>query len=197
MVKSSQPQPHSVSMSELSDNQHPSIPGEPLDVQWQRVRARLRVSFGDAAFNSWLKPLALADEGAACKIVASRLGFVSTSSGQQLAVDHTLANTASVMFDAVLVPSGAASAQALATSGDAVHFVLEAYKHCKAICVIGDAVQLLRTLGINGPDSSSAAAGVVVGSNEATGRAQLAQDFIAAIAKHRHWGRANVDAVPA
>ncbi|QDO98004.1 chromosomal replication initiator protein DnaA [Ferrovibrio terrae] len=49
----------------MSDNQHPAVPGEPLDVQWQRVRTRLRVSFGDAAFNSWLKPLALADEGLA------------------------------------------------------------------------------------------------------------------------------------
>ena len=65
MVKSSQPQPHSVSMSEMSDSQHPAVQGEPLDVQWQRVRTRLRVSFGDAAFNSWLKPLALADEGLA------------------------------------------------------------------------------------------------------------------------------------
>jgi len=66
MVKSSQPQSHSVSMSELSDGQHAVAPqGEPLDVQWQRVRTRLRVSFGDAAFNSWLKPLALADEGLA------------------------------------------------------------------------------------------------------------------------------------
>jgi chromosomal replication initiator protein len=52
-------------MSEMSDNQQPGVPGEPLDVQWQRVRTRLRVSFGDAAFNSWLKPLALADEGLA------------------------------------------------------------------------------------------------------------------------------------
>ena len=65
MVKSSQPQPQSVSMSEMSDTQQPGVPGEPLDVQWQRVRTRLRVSFGDAAFNSWLKPLALADEGLA------------------------------------------------------------------------------------------------------------------------------------
>jgi chromosomal replication initiator protein len=65
MVKSSQPQPQSVSVPELSDNQNAVSSGEPLEVQWQRVRARLRVSFGDAAFNSWLKPLALADEGLA------------------------------------------------------------------------------------------------------------------------------------
>ena len=91
---------------------------------------------------------ALQDAGASSRIVAAHLGSVATSSGQQLAVDHTFANMPSVMFDAVLVPGGAASAQTLAGNGDAVHFVLEAYKHCKAICVIGEGVQLLRTLGI-------------------------------------------------
>ena len=30
-----------------------------LDVQWARVRAKLRTEFGDAAFKSWLKPLTL------------------------------------------------------------------------------------------------------------------------------------------
>ena len=36
---------------------------QPMDPasQWDRVRARLRTEFGDAAFNSWLRPLALAD----------------------------------------------------------------------------------------------------------------------------------------
>jgi chromosomal replication initiator protein len=29
------------------------------EARWERVRARLRAEFGDAAFNSWLKPLAL------------------------------------------------------------------------------------------------------------------------------------------
>lgn len=67
MAKSSHPQPQSVSMpAEKPADGVSTVPnGEPLDVQWQRVRARLRVSFGDAAFNSWLKPLALADEGLA------------------------------------------------------------------------------------------------------------------------------------
>jgi chromosomal replication initiator protein len=30
-----------------------------FEAQWERVRARLRAEYGDAAFNSWLKPLAL------------------------------------------------------------------------------------------------------------------------------------------
>jgi chromosomal replication initiator protein len=31
------------------------------DEQWERVRAKLRAEYGDATFNSWLKPLLLAD----------------------------------------------------------------------------------------------------------------------------------------
>jgi catalase len=141
---------------------------------------------------------ALQDAGAACRIVGAQLGFVATSSGQQLGVNHTFANMPSVMFDAVLVPGGASSAQALSVNGDAVHFVLEAYKHCKPICVIGEGAQLLRTLGIDVEQPGAPAIpGVVVGRNDPPGRAQLAQDFIAALARHRHWTRPKVEAVPA
>ncbi|MBC7603611.1 MAG: catalase [Ramlibacter sp.] len=140
---------------------------------------------------------ALHDAGATCKIIADQLGSIATSSGQQLAVDHTFANMPSIMFDAVLVPSGAASAQLLERNGNALHFVLEAYKHCKAICVIGEGANLLRSLGITADEPGPAVPGVVVGANDPSGRAQLSADFISAIAKHRHWSRPNVDAVPA
>jgi catalase len=140
---------------------------------------------------------ALHDGGATTHVIATHLGFVATSSGQQLPVDATFANAPSVLFDAVLVPGGASSAQALSRNGDAVHFVLEAYKHCKAICVIGEGAQLLRSLGMGTPESGPAVPGLVIGRNDPPGRAQLAQDFIAAIARHRHWTRPNIDAVPA
>jgi catalase len=140
---------------------------------------------------------ALHDGGATTHVVAAHLGFVATSSGQQLPVDATFANAPSVLFDAVLVPGGATSAQTLSRNGDAVHFVLEAYKHCKAICVIGEGAQLLRSLGVGTPESGPAVPGLVIGRNDPPGRAQLAQDFIAAIARHRHWMRPNIDAVPA
>jgi catalase len=139
---------------------------------------------------------ALLDAGATCRVVASHLGAVSSSSGQQVPVDHTFLNMPSVMFDAVLVPGGAAAAEALSRNGDAVHFVLEAFKHCKALCLIGESAQLLRLAGIS-PEAGAAPAGVVLGTNEPTTRLQTAQDFIAAIGKHRHWGRALVEQVPA
>jgi catalase len=46
-------------------------------------------------------------------------------------------------------------------------------------------------------EAGPAPAGVVLGTNEPTTRLQTAQDFIIAIGKHRHWGRALVDQVPA
>ncbi len=136
---------------------------------------------------------ALHDQGAITRIVASHLGVVATSSGQQLPVDHTIAGMPSVMFDAVMVPAGAASAQALAAQGDAVHFVLEAFRHGKALCLIGESAQLLQAAG----EQAATADGVVRGSNDPATRLQMAQDFIQAIARHRHWGRAGLEAVPA
>jgi catalase len=140
---------------------------------------------------------ALQDAGATSRIVAGRLGSVATASGQQLAVDHTFATMPSVMFDAVIVPGGAASVQALVCNGDAVHFVLEAYRHCKTIAVIGEGVQLLRTLGVGAGEGGPALPGIVFGKNEPPARAQLAQEFIAALARHRHWARPKLEAVPA
>ena len=140
---------------------------------------------------------ALQDAGATSRIVAARLGSVATASGQQLNVDHTFAAMPSVMFDAVIVPGGVTSVQALVCNGDAVHFVLEAYRHCKTIALIGEGVQLLRTLGIGAGEGGPAVPGVVLGKNEPPARAQLAQEFIAALARHRHWTRPKLEAVPA
>ena len=145
--------------------------------------------------------LDLQEAGAQCKIIAPHLGTVSTSSGKQLAVDHTFSNMPSVMFDAVLVPGGAASAAALSQLGDAVHFVLEAYKHCKAICALNEGSQLLSTLGFalagQGDQVMEPTAGVLLADARKAAEGQITQAFIAAVSKHRHWDRLNVDAVPA
>jgi catalase len=139
---------------------------------------------------------ALLDSGARVSVIAAHLGVVASSSGQQLPVDHTWTAMPSVMFDAVLVPGGASCAEALLRQGDALHFVHEAYRHGKPICVIGEGAELLRGIGIEGPGSPGSE-GIVIGRNDPTTRLQLAQDFIAAIARHRHWLRASIDSVPA
>lgn len=99
----------------------------------------------------------------------------------------------SIMFDAVLIPGGALSAKALCGMGEAVHFVLEAYKHCKAICALNEGVQLLGSLGISqgkNPELiTTPAAGVLVADARKVVEGQISQEFIAAIALHRHWER--------
>jgi catalase len=143
----------------------------------------------------------LLEAGAQCKLIAPHLGTVSTSSGRQLAVDHTFTNMPSVMFDAVLIPGGSQSVATLGAMGEAVHFVLEAYKHCKTICAVNDGAQLLSTLGFSlGKDPEAVSVptpGVLIADARKVTDGQVSQDFVAAIALHRHWDRLNVDAIPA
>jgi catalase len=73
---------------------------------------------------------------------------------------------------------------------------MEAYRHCKTIGVVGEGVQLLRTLGLTAEDAA-AVPGIVVGRNDPPSRPQFAQEFLAALGKHRHWTRGNLDKVAA
>jgi catalase len=79
--------------------------------------------------------------------------------------------------------------------------VLEAYKHCKTICALNEGVQLLNSLGLaagkNAKLVALPTAGVLVADARKVPDGQISQDFIAAIAQHRHWNRANIEAVAA
>jgi catalase len=171
------------------------------------IRTRkIAILVSDGIDSASLKPIrdALEQAGARCKVVGPRLGTVASASKRQIDVDMTFANGPSVVFDAVLIPGGAQGVAALAGMGDAVHFVLEAYKHCKAICTVGEGVQLVSKLGIAAdaqpgdlPPGVVVAATPVTNLGDNTAATQIALDFIAAIARHRHWDRADIESVPA
>ena len=141
----------------------------------------------------------LAEAGAQSKLLAASLGSVNTAQGGRLKVDQTLVTTPSVLFDAVYLPPLAKGPALLATNGDAVHFVLEAYKHCKAIAASGTGAALLSSLGIAPLTAQGMAqpqVGVVLcGPGEVA--AAFTEAFISAISRHRHWDRGNIAAVPA
>jgi catalase len=132
---------------------------------------------------------ALQEAGASSRLLADRVGTLATASGQQLAVDHTYLCESSVMFDGVIVPGGAASVDALAACADAMRFVQEAYRHGKAICVIGEALRLLAPMGLADVQAAAKVPGIIAGRNDPPTRADLAREFIAALATHRHWLR--------
>ena len=112
---------------------------------------------------------------------------VKTADGKTLPVDASMEGLPSVAFDAVFVPGGAASIKALSGDGVALHYVLEAYKHLKAIALHGEAKQLLDVLKLE------ADAGLIVGAD-----AKLTKAFFAAIGQHRVWDREpKAKAIPA
>ena len=168
-------------------------------VKTRKVAVLVADGIEPATFKQIVQDLTTA--GAVCKTVGAHLGMVSTAGGKQLPVDHTFGNMPSIMFDAVLIPGGAQSAAALCGMGDALHFVQEAFKHCKAICALNEGVQLLAGFGLsagkNADQVALPAAGVLVADARRVLDGQISLDFIAAIAMHRHWERAGVDAVAA
>ncbi len=142
---------------------------------------------------------ALKDEGVTTKLIAMTFTPVRGLGGGELKPDMIHVTAASVLFDAVLVPPGAA--EALRTQGDAVHFIAEAFKHCKPIGALGEAVDLLpfaRVEGIDlaGPGGVTEDKGVVT-TRDPAATAEFARVFIHAIARHRHWNRETKAMVPA
>jgi catalase len=104
---------------------------------------------------------------------------VKGSGGTRVEADATLENSPSVLFDAVIVPPGTGG---LAALGQAVEFVKDQFRHCKTILVMGDGVAVLEKAGIA---VANADRGLIVG-GEST---RPADQFIQAMARHRHWER--------
>lgn len=142
---------------------------------------------------------ALKEVGAMAEVVSKFKGMIKSAEGQDIEVDKTFLTSASVMFDAIYVPGGVQSVEALKMNGEAVHFINEAFKHCKPIAATGEGVDLLRASEIQGIVFSDASLqddqGVVT---DQSGNARdIAKSFINAIAQHRHWHRVHKDKVPA
>lgn len=132
--------------------------------------------------------------GGKIKIVAPHLGTCRGMNGVEVKADFSLLTARSVLFDAVFVPGGMDSVTALTSDGAAIRFVLEAYKHCKAIAVAAEGVELLRRSGYAdfselemSAKSSAPEEGLILGSEldlVTTGNL-----LVAAMAKHRAWHR--------
>jgi catalase len=128
-------------------------------------------------------------------------GTLCGGSGGQLTVDRAITSTASVLYDAVVVPCGPQSVQTLGNDGYALHFVTEAYKHLKTVGAFGAGIKLLRKAGIGEPladraDVVSSHGVVTTTAAEESMPGEFFESFASALAKHRAWDR-QTDSVPA
>ena len=121
------------------------------------------------------------------------MGTIKGIKGQAIPVDQSFLHVASVLFDAAFIPGGVKSVQALINEPDALHFVNELYKHCKAIGADAEGVDLLKAsyIGKKLADKSDAdaLAGIVMNASS--------KKFISAVAQHRFWEREKKHNVPA
>jgi catalase len=129
---------------------------------------------------------ALKSQGATPLLVAPTLAPIDGMNP-----DATISGMPSIMFDGVVVVGGAQGAKALAQSGDARHFVLEAFRHLKAIAATGAGKDVLSASHL--PEKGE---GVFIGDD---GKVEaVLKPFIEAVGQHRVWGRRQMaESVPA
>jgi len=154
---------------------------------------------------------ALRDAGAH-PVLVSPLPTVKDSTGKSLQTEKLLFTTGSVNFDAVFIPGGKESAATLREDADALHFVNEAFKHCKAIAATGEGTEVLLAANLASAVSTSGKApGSGSGHRASTGSSnglsaltslasvfaepkpsdlkKISQQFIQAVAQHRDFSR--------
>ena len=155
----------------------------PTDIKARRIAILTADGVNDEAFTTMKK--GLCDLGAMVTIIAPRHGFVTTKSGDEYPIDDSLLTAASVVFDAVYV-AGGDSVKTLSTNPDALHFVAEAFKHCKPIGSDKDAVDFLKKAI---PEIKLPTKGVSTNGD--------LQEFVKDIGQHRFWKREVNPVVPA
>ena len=188
-------QPKRVSQSvdvspRLKQVDNPNFPNKTISTR--KVAVLLADGFDDAAVAEMSKALLTA--GAAPKTIAPRLGVVTGADGTELKVDFSFLTGSSVLFDAVYIPGGDGSVEALKPLAEVSEFVNEAYKHCKSIAASGSGVGLVaKSLGEKFSESDTTGKLVATAEGVVTSRgpvtANFTTEFIDAIAKHRHWER--------
>lgn len=145
---------------------------------------------------------ALMDAGAQADIISKFRGMLKSSDEKKMEVDKNYETAASVVYDAVYVPGGHESVNTLKMHGDAIHFINEAFRHCKPIGATGDGVDLLMSSSIKGVDFAGDGTEIMSDKGVVTvrspgGDGKFNKAFIEAIAQHRHWDREKKMQVPA
>ncbi|WP_018344658.1 catalase [Cytophaga aurantiaca] len=123
---------------------------------------------------------ALEKKGAVVKIIAPHLGFIKSEEGKKIKVDQSLLIAASVLFDAVFIPSGKGIVD-LKESKEVAEFITDAFKHCKVIGGEEEGAALIQSIQIVKEAGKKLDEGVVLNKDTTA--------YIKALGKHRFWER--------
>jgi catalase len=160
-----------------------SVPGS---IATRKVAILVTKEFDGAGVAAVLR--ALEAERALGLLVAPELGDIAADNGDVYVPEFSILTASSVLFDAVYVAGGEQAWEWLAEA-DAVEFVKDAYKHCKAVAASGRGVELLEEAEIGTglrDDPEPADEATIVAEKVTRG---FTQKFVAAMANHRLWTR--------
>lgn len=121
----------------------------------------------------------LKERGVYPKLLAQTMGDITASDGSIIPVNATFAGAPSITVDAVIVPDGIYDS--LMKSGEAQHYLLEAYRHLKVIGLSGDAKKLMSLWR-----ESAVEEGII---QDETICADMLDSFFESLAAHRIWSR--------
>lgn len=91
---------------------------------------------------------AFGKEGIYCKLLAPKMGMLKTRQGDEIKIDGTIEGNPSVTVDAVVVVTGDENVETLKNDGHTKHYLLEAYKHLKAIALQDKFAEMLQCPGM-------------------------------------------------
>jgi catalase len=130
----------------------------------------------------------LLESGAVPRFVGIKLGQVRGAGGAPLDVEVSMEAAPSVVWDGLIVPSGGATAAALAESGHAMEFLKDQYRHCKPILLYGESQALLQKAGIPEKLESGEDDPGLLKSDDGQVEEGITA-FVNALTQHRHFAR--------
>ncbi len=170
-----------------------SVENTPRDsIKTRRIAALVAPGFAGKELAQVRKTLEA--EGALVEVVGPTLSPVKPESGDEVVPVKTFLTASSVMYDAIYVPGGAKSVEALKAVPLAMDFVRESFIHCKPLALSGEAATLLEAAGLSRlalapPPAKGFDSTLGVVRSLKTETKGFGQAFAQAIAAHRHWAR--------
>jgi len=132
----------------------PEALGQPLTIASRQIALLIADGFNLVEYEA-VKG-ALSAMGAFCFTIGpKRQAIIPSSGGKGVQPDHHFEGQRSTMYDALYIPGGE-HASVLAKQGRAVHYIREAFGHCKAIGATGEATKLVNlACGVEGMQFAS------------------------------------------
>jgi catalase len=134
----------------------------------------------------------LEKEGATTEFISKDLKNKKSSENKEVKIEKSYLTSSSIMYDAVYIPGGENIGE-MEKKGETIHFINEAFKHCKPIGATAEGIDLLANTQISEVKFAVGSKVIsdmgVVTIKDAKDLSEFKNVFKDAIAEHRHWIR--------